>query len=126
MKVQGLAGKNYSGANFLWPISDWRGFTALELDVFNPGGHELTLKITISDALHAATGYKTTDRFATSLELPPQQSVHIRIELEDVKNSPTTRRMDLSQINSLNLFIARPKSDFVFMLDNLRLVRNQN
>lgn len=124
LKVRGLAGKNYSGANFHWPIADWRGFTALELDVFNPGGNQLTLKITISDNLHAATGYEATDRFATSVELPPQQVVHIRIELADVENSPATRRMDLSEINSLNLFIVRPKSEFVFMLDNVRLVRD--
>ncbi|MBC7964291.1 MAG: hypothetical protein H7Z17_00070 [Fuerstia sp.] len=124
LEVRGLAGKNYSGANFLWPIADWRGFTALELDVFNPGGNPLTLKITISDNLHAATGYESTDRFATSVELPPQQDVHIRIELKDVENSPATRQMDLSQINSLNLFIGRPKSDFVFMLDNVRLVKD--
>ena len=47
-----------------------------------------------------------------------------RIELIDVENSPATRRMDLREINSLNLFIVRPKSDFLFMLDNVRLVRH--
>ena len=124
LEVRGSAGKNYAGANFLWPIADWRGFTALELDAFNPGGNQLTLKITISDNLHAATGYESTDRFATSVELLPQQDVHIRIELADVEESPATRQMDLSQINSLNLFIGRPKSDFVFMLDNVRLVKD--
>ena len=121
MRVQGSAGTAYPGVNFQWPIADWHGWTALEFDVFNPCDKQLKLRIKVTDKLHAATDFAATDRYTTSVELPPGKHVCIRIELADVKKGPVTRPMDLSQIESMNLIIVRPKTDFVFMIDNVRL-----
>jgi len=120
--VRGSAGTEYPGAKLQWPINNWNEATALEMDVFNPGDTPLKLSISIADRLHAASGNATTDRFGTSVELLPVKDVHIRIELADVRNAPASRRMDMTRIESLNLFIVRPETDVVFMVDNLRLV----
>ena len=120
--VRGAAGTEYPGAKLQWPIHNWNEATALEMDVFNPGDNPLTLAISIADEFHAASGNATTDRFGTSVELPSGQPVHVRIELTEVRNAPASRRMDMTRIESLNLFIVRPKTDIMFMVDSIRLV----
>ena len=124
MRVQGSAGTEYPGTSLQWPMENWSEFSALEMDVLNPGDKPLTLRINIADRLHAASGNAETDRFRTSAELPSATHVHVRIELADVRNAPASRRMDMTRIASLNLFIVRPESDVVFMVDNVRLVGN--
>ncbi len=124
MRVQGSAGTKHPGARFQWPIGNWDESTALEMDVINPGEKPLTLRISIADKLHAASGHAATDRFGTSVELPSEKQVHIRIELADVQNAPASRRMDMTRIESLNLFVVRPEADVVFMVDNVRLVKD--
>lgn len=120
--VQGVAGTEYPGAKLLWPLSNWEEFSALQMDVFNPGDRPLKLSISIADTFHAASGNATTDRYGTSVELPSGQHVRVRIGLADVRNAPASRRMDMTRIESLNLFIVRPESDVMFLVDNLRLV----
>ena len=120
--VSGAAGTEYPGAKLQRPINNWDESAALEMDVFNPGDKPLTLRISIADKQHAASGRATTDRFETSVELPSKKQIHVRIELADVRNAPASRRMDMTQIESLNLFIVRPETDIVFMVDNVRLV----
>ena len=124
MRVQGCAGTRYPGANLQGPIGNLDESIALEMDVINPGEKPLTLRISIADKLHAASGHAATDRFGTSVELPSEKQVHIRIELADVQNAPASRRMDMTRIESLNLFVVRPEADVVFMVDNVRLVKD--
>ena len=124
MCVRGAAGTEYPGAKLQRPINTWDASTALEMDVFNPGDKPLTLRISIADKQHAASGHATTDRFGTSVELPSKKHIHVRIELADVRNAPASRRMDLTQIELLNLFIVRPETDIVFMVDSVRLVKD--
>ena len=121
MRVKGSVGTEYPGVNFQWPIADWHGWTALEFDVFNPCDKQLRLRINVTDKLHAATDFAAADRYTTSAALPPRKHVCIRIELADIKKGPVTRPMDLSRIESMNLIIVRPETDFVFMIDNVRL-----
>jgi hypothetical protein len=125
LRVRGLTGTKFPGANFSEPVANWQSFSALELDVFNPGGTPLTLRITVSDEAHANSGYAHTDRFADSVELPPGKHVPVRIKLADVQSAPESRQMDLSQINSLNLFVQSPESDFELMIDNVRLTERK-
>jgi hypothetical protein len=122
MQVNGLAGTKHPGANFLGLVSDWHQFAALELDVFNPGEKPLRLRFSIFDAHHYAGGHDPADRFGRAVELPAGEATHIRMELVDIKHAPADRLMDLSQIESVNMFIVRPETDFAFLVDNVRLV----
>jgi hypothetical protein len=121
MQVHGLAGTKHPGAKFLGLISDWHQFGTLELDVFNPGDEPLSLRISIFDRHHYHSGYDPKDRFGKAVELPVGQATHIRIELADIKHAPANRLMDLSQLECVNLFVVRPETEFVFMVDNVRL-----
>lgn len=122
MQVQGAAGSVHPGANFQWPVMDCHNYGTVELDVYNPGKEQLILRINISDKLHSVSRFKPIDRFESSFTIPPAAVVHIRIALSDVRKAPAKRTMDLTQIESMNLFVVRPESDFVFMIDNVRLV----
>lgn len=122
MQVHGLAGTRHPGANFLGLISDWHQFAALELDVFNPGDKPLSLRFSIFDRHHYHSGHNPADRFGRAIELPAGEATHIHIELADIKHAPADRLMDLSQIESMNLFTVRPETDFAFLVDNVRLV----
>ncbi len=121
LRVQGMAGVRYSGANFYEPVADWHEFTKLKLDLFNPGDKPITLSITICDTMHASSGWAAADRFFKAIELPPGVHVPVSVELAEVQSAPATRPMDLSRIASLNLFIVRPDEDFVLLVDNVRL-----
>ena len=122
MRVEGSAGTMFSGACLQWPIKNWDKFTALEMDVFNPGDKHLTLRISIADNLDAASDHAPTDCFGTSVELPSQKQVHVRIELAAMRHPLATRPMDITQIESLDLLIVRPETDVVFMVDSIRLM----
>ena len=124
MQVNGLAGTKHPGANFQGLISDWHEFTALELDVFNPGDKPLSLRFSIFDSHHHASGYDPAERFGQTAELPAGEASHIRIDLADVRNAPADRVMDMSHIQSLNLFVVRPDADFAFLVDNVRLTNS--
>ena len=121
MQVKGIAGTKHPGASFLGLISDWHEFSVLELDVFNPEDRPLTLRISIFDAHHSASGYLPEDRYARIEELAAGEVTHIRIELNDVKKAPADRTMDLNHLENLNVFVVRPETDFAFMVDNVRL-----
>ena len=122
MQVHGLAGTRHPGANFLGLISDWHQFAALDLDVFNPGDKPLSLRFSIFDRHHYHSGHDPADRFGRIVELAAGDVTQIRIELADIKHAPANRLMDLSQIESMNLFTVRPETDFAFLVDNVRLV----
>ncbi len=121
MQVNGPAGTQHPGADFLRLISDWHQFAALELDVFNPGDKPLFLSFSIFDRHHYTSGNDPADRFGRAVELPAGEATHIRIELADIKHAPADRLMDLNQIESMNLFTVRPATDFAFLVDNVRL-----
>lgn len=121
MQVHGLAGTKHPGANFLGLIADWHQFATLELDVFNPGDKPLSLRFSISDRHHYHSGHDPKDRFGRAVELPAGEATHICIELADIKHAPADRLMDISQLESVNLFLVRPETDFVFLVDNVRL-----
>jgi len=121
MQVNGLAGTKHPGANFLGLVSDWHQFATLELDVFNPGDKPLSLRFSIFDRHHYHSGHAPNDRFRRVVELPAGEATHIRIELVDIKHAPADRLLDIGQLECVNLFIVRPKTDFAFLVDNVRL-----
>jgi len=121
MKVHGRSGAVYPGANFQWPIMDWRGFETLEFDLLNPSEKPLRLEINVWDVAHASSGYAPADRFHTSIVLIPGEPTAVQIQLAEVRDAPHTRHMDLSRICSLNLFTVRPEVEVVFLVDHIRL-----
>ncbi|MCA9011442.1 MAG: hypothetical protein KDB01_16935 [Planctomycetaceae bacterium] len=126
LQIHGSAGAKYSGANLLEPVSDWHEFSMLKFDVLNPGDTPLTLTVVIHDTLHVSSGYDRNDRFSRTVELPPGKHITVDVPLADVQAAPATRLMDLSQIASLNLYVAHPQADFVLNIDNVCLANQDH
>ncbi|NNC98603.1 MAG: hypothetical protein HKN85_00315 [Gammaproteobacteria bacterium] len=122
MRVQGGGGSARPGANFFWPTVNAENYQALAMDLFNPGKQQLALMINISDQLHPASGFEPSDRFISRYVLQPRKMVHIRIQLSEIRVAPAQREMELRRLKSVNIIVDRPDNNFVFMVDNLRLL----
>ncbi len=111
----------YPGAALIWQGIDWSQYSALELDLYNPQDEPLVVSINIADSQHPATGYDPTDRFSTHITLPAKTASQISIDLHDVEVAPISRKMDMTQIFSINIFMIEPKQLESLHVDNIRL-----
>ena len=83
------------------PSSDWRGYSAVAVDITNPGESELRLTFRIFDAAHRMD-YR--DRFNLPIAIPGRTRATVRVTLDAVETAPRSRRMDLSRIADVMLF----------------------
>ena len=83
------------------PSRDWRGYSAVAVDLTNPTGAELRLTLRIFDASHRMD-YR--DRFNLPIAVPPRTRATVRVTLDAVESSPMSRRMDLSRIADVMIF----------------------
>ena len=120
LRVQMYAA-GFSGISFIWPVPNWQSYKHLSFDVQNPGKSDLALTLKILDEQHAASGYDPEDRFHKEIRVPAESQVHVLIDLENIERLPNGRKMDLAQIERLELFTAGLTQPAVFCLDNVRL-----
>ncbi len=99
---------------------DWVAYRYLNLSIYNDQNDTLNLVIKIYDRAHSKRGYQHNDRFNQALELKPGWN-DVRIKLLDVYNSPAQRKMDLSDIMGISLFLINPPTQKTIHLDNIYL-----
>jgi hypothetical protein len=80
----------------------WTGFDALVLDLTNPADRSVELIVRVHDRAHNGD---LDDRFNRRLTLRPETRSTIRIPLEDVRNAPRSRSLNLSRVSTLMLFV---------------------
>jgi VanZ family protein len=112
----------YSGASLRYFRRDWRGFRLLCFDLFNPEAAPLEVICRVDDAAHAQSGFDFDDRFNRKLLLHPGWN-SIEITLEDIRNAPKTRRMDLAHIHNVTIFTAQLTEERTIYIDHVRLTR---
>jgi len=100
---------------------DWRGFSALALDVYNPD-EPVDIAIKVYDRQHAETGLYGDDRF-DSLYALKQGWNEIRIPIHDIEHSPAKRLMQLDQIYGFQLFLVDQPRPRTLFIDHIRLVQ---
>ena len=83
------------------PAPDWRGFSALVLDVTNPEESPLQLTVRVHDATH---DQRHADRFNRSFEVMPSNRELLRIPIEDIVAGPVDRPLDLARIAGIIVF----------------------
>jgi len=110
----------YSGVSLNNLPADWRGYEQLSLTLFNPSGEPLSLTLRINDLAHDRGDNAFNDRYNTRLMLKPGFNTFTR-RLDDIRNAPANRSMDMAQIRRLGLFAVRlPEMRSVYLSD-LRL-----
>jgi len=102
----------------VWP--DWEAYEALVIEIENPDVTNLPIAIRIHDRRHR-DNQEYDDRFNRSLSLVPGRQ-SIRIGLEEVREAPVGRKMNMKEIDGLVLFAARDQAGRQFILHDLRLV----
>ena len=101
-------------------FADWRNYSFLILDMEVEGEKGLEFTVRIHDKSHRRGNQPHDDRFNRRFALPPGRS-QLRIPLQDVKNAPRGRAMDLSDIDGMMIFSGEADEARVFRLYEIRL-----
>lgn len=117
------SGAHDPGALMVWPIPDWSQYSSLELTVFNPDQNAVVVGVTISDAEHAKSLWEHSDRFNWSMELGPNEVKLVSIDLKEAAVAPASRRMDMTRISNLNIYLQNPSADATFYVDGVQLLK---
>lgn len=83
------------------PEPDWRGFSALVLDVTNPDETPLRLTVRVHDAAH---DQRHADRFNRAFEVLPATRADLRIPINDILAGPVGRPLDLAHVAGIVVF----------------------
>jgi len=102
----------------LWP--NWEPYSALVIEIENPETESLLVNVRVHDRAHKLGDQPHADRFNMSYEL--QQGRHtLRIPLEEIRNAPRGRQMDLSQIEGIVVFCSAGHAGRQFQLAEIGL-----
>jgi VanZ family protein len=92
---------DFPGVSFHEPVPDWTRFRALAIDVENPDADALFLTVRVHDR---GRGKFFNDRFNRRFDLAGRERRTIRIPIEDIRNGPRGRLMNMAQISDITLF----------------------
>ena len=116
-----LTTRQYTGIVFNRLINDWSQHKALAFDIYNKGSDAFTMIVRVNDAQHNLYGWARQDRFNRELHLEPGWN-HFSFAMEDILNAPQKRKMDLTKITWMEIFVGTklpaPRSIYI---DNVRL-----
>jgi VanZ family protein len=91
----------FPGVAFHEPVPDWRRYRILVIDVENPDAVPLNLGVRVHDKRHNRS---FSDRFNRRFKLAAGERRTLRIPLEDIRQAPRHRLMDMAQISDITLF----------------------
>jgi len=113
-----FGGEEFPGVAFHEPVPDWRRFKTLVIDVENPAGEPLRLVVRVHDRRHINT---FNDRFNRRFTLSAAERRTLRIPLEDIRNAPKGRFMDMAHISDITLFKGASGGSPKLRIHSLRL-----
>lgn len=112
--------KKYSGFYFDSILKDWTGYTQLTFRIHNPYDEEQALVIRLNDEAHERSDQEHKDRFNRLLQLASGWN-EVSIPLQDIKQAPADREMDLTQMFRLMLFYGNLEEEKQLLLDDIIL-----
>ena len=101
---------------------NWLGYAHLRLSVFNAQEYDIELILKIYDHQHHHTGYRYNDRFHETITLTPGWN-DLSYSLDEIKQSPKNREMEMNEIYSISLFMIGPKQPTTIYVDDVYLAR---
>ncbi len=114
--------EKYSGFNLTYMPRDWRGWSMLELDLDldNPAAKSLRLTCRIHDVQHSDGNEEYTDRFNQSFDVSAGHNL-IRIDLDEARQAPAGRDLDLSRVGAIGCFTVSLDSARTIYLNSIKL-----
>ena len=116
LKVKLMPG-TYPGISLSYLVGDWEGYETLAFDVFLEGDTVLTMTVRVNDLEH---NEEYTDRFNRGFSLIPGQN-QVTIDLNEVKNAPKGREMDMMKIVNICIFAYKLEVERTVYFDYFRL-----
>lgn len=107
----------WSGVEYYGYGADWSGYEALGFDLYNPD-EAFPIGIRVDDTVIRSPRHK--DRYNTTLEIQPGWN-NVRLTMAELVAGPVDRRLDLSRIHRLLIFVGPRQPPRHFYLDNVRL-----
>jgi hypothetical protein len=117
--VVNLSTQSYSGARLVRLPGNWTGYSNLKFEIYNPSLLPLRLTLRINDEAHKQL-LSYQDRFNSTFIVEYGWNL-LEFSLDNVRNAPASRDMDMEQITHLELFafeLDRPRE---IAVDYLRL-----
>ena len=113
----------YAGLS-LHPVPrNWRGYKTLSLAIFNAAGNPYTVTIRINDTIHElSTEQDYNDRYNHRFNIAPGWN-DINIPLTDIINAPEARKMTLTRMHRIGIFISNLEHPLMLGLDEVKLTR---
>lgn len=115
-----VTGNGGPGIEFRDIEKDWSKYRNLELDFELEGHNGLELTIRVHDRLHRRGDQPHDDRFSQRMKLRPGAN-KITIPLEDIRNAPAGRTMDMSDIEAMIIYGRDIEPGRVIRLYDIRL-----
>lgn len=99
------------------PLPDWTPYRVLSFVVTSPADTSWQLYMRIEDVHHRGA---YADRFNRTFTVEPGRNV-FEIPLDEVREAPASREMDMTFISAFSLFAKDLKSPLMFYLDDITL-----
>ena len=110
----------YSGFSLKYFVSDWSEYSNVVLRFYLQQTTPLNITCRINDRQHDLDGYAHNDRYNQRFVLSKGWNV-IEISLNDVRDSPANRLLDLTQVANLGCFVVRQSLARTIWLDSIVL-----
>jgi hypothetical protein len=107
----------YSGVDLIEPEANWSAYHKLRFQVFSDNASSINLVLKIYDEKH---NQNYNDRFNQSLIVRPGLN-EIVVNLNQVRNAPINRKLDLANISNVQLFLINVESSLFLGLSDLLL-----
>lgn len=117
-----LSTEEYSGVSLFYFPHDWSGYRWLHFSINNPTSDTFEIICRINDSKHRELGQQYADRFNRNYWLRPGWN-DVAISLDEVEQAPAGRKMDLTTIELLGLFVMNQSVPRIIYIDNFFLSR---
>ncbi len=114
-------GNKYPGTTLLNSFGDWTGHSFFAFSVHNPDSEPLFLTVSIRDHENYFRGGDYNDRFNRSFRIE-QGWNDIRIPIENIKNAPLERTLELDKLAEVVFFTVDLPEPRIMHLDYVRLI----
>lgn len=98
-------------------VGDWSSYDSLVFEVYSPENLPVSLNVRVHDRHHKN---EFSDRFNSTVLIPPGQTT-VSIPLESIRNGPASRKMEMSAIRGIIVFIVEPPEARRLYFDAFRL-----
>ena len=120
LRVQ-LTTNQYSGVGLKYFPGNWEGYGYFTFSVCNPDVADIALTLRIHDLKHTKGIQRYEDRYNRTFNVPTGWHT-FSVHLDEVRQAPKERQMDMQQIQHIGFFSVRLPLPRIIYLDDIKLI----